>query len=155
ALAEQHVGHCAVCRDEIRSLQNVDSLVQQVFRYRLVEAQVSRVPKRSMGFGLALTGGALAAAAVLALTVLNPKPQPPSPAPIAAKPVEERVVSTEPVLVKGSTSQTAEATRSKPEPARDEVRPQPSSPAPVPPGAPAFAVIDPAGYSTTLASYRG
>ena len=50
-----------------------------------------------------------------------------------------------------------EVTRAKPKPEPQTSIPsqQPAPDSSVPPGAPVFVVIDPAGYSTTLESYRG
>jgi hypothetical protein len=155
ALARTHMDNCAPCREEIRSLRAVDSLVRKHFHRQLAIAQM---PKRRRAAAFVYGGAAgVAAAAFLLIALLRTDPL---PAPAAAGDMQLPQASVpagaapQPAVIK--SIEAAPPERSKPTPATAAAAsPRAPAPAPLPPDAPAFLVTDPAGYSRSLADYRG
>ena len=148
-LALEHVESCADCRREIQSLREIDPLVKQLFDHRMALAHSVQSPHPRRVFALALGGAGVVAAGVLAFALLQkPAPQfltpdlrPPAPPLVSEEPVK-KAPDSQPIL------------RAKPD-AGKTASPQPAPAPVVPADAPDFVVVDPAGYSTTLANYRG
>jgi hypothetical protein len=154
-LATDHLQSCSACRAEVQSLRNVDGLVKQLFKDRLMRAQSSHRVARRLGLPLAFAGAAVAAVLVLSFTLWpqhdmglpQASLQPP------AAPIERTPAPVDAGEVKQPLPPPENRVKPKPAPA-----PSPRPPAPdaqVSAGAPPFVVIDPAGYSTTLETYRG
>src|SRR5690349_8270043 len=68
-LVTDHLQNCSSCRAEVQSLRNVDGLVQQLFKDRLMRARSSHRVARRLGLPFAFAGVAVAAALVLAFTL--------------------------------------------------------------------------------------
>jgi len=154
-LTAEHLETCAACHQETQSLKDVDGLIKQLFDHRLVRARSHRLIRRGLALPLTFAGAGVTLAAVLAFALWTPQDTaPPRVAPLSPPPIAQNSNSTHPPGVKEPS--TAPVTRLKPDEPQRSVSTPPTTPdVPVPRGAPAFVVIDPAGYSTTLESYRG
>src|SRR6266446_5670066 len=154
-LAAEHLEGCAACRQEIQSLQNVDGLVKQLFDYQLARAQSRRLSRRGFALPVAYAAAGVAVAFILAFALWSSQDTaPPQVVQLNPPPVEQTNSTPEPEVKLPGPPEVKRA-KPKPEPQTSISTQQPPSAAPVPPGAPVFVVIDPAGYSTTLESYRG
>ena len=154
-LASEHLNTCLSCKSEVQALRDVDPVVKQVLDFRMAKARTAALaPRRSIGFqiGLAGAGVALAAALVFAVFIRQPSGSGESAAVIA--PTLQSSDSSNTKSVKGDGS--APTGRLKPDAPDQPTSVKPTAPEPIiPEGAPEFAVIDPYGYGTSLADYRG
>src|SRR5262245_8046014 len=158
-LLADHLESCADCRQEIQSLRDIDPLVKQLFRYRLEQSQAARFaqiskPRLAGSLGLAGVGIAVAAALVFALLPQNTTTTPPRIATVTPPPVIEQNAKS----VEAPPNKLPDAPpviHAKPDATPPVAPRKPAAETLVPANAPQFGVIDPAGYSTTLADYRG
>jgi hypothetical protein len=118
-------------------------------------ARQPRVVHRSRVLGIGAAAAAVLAAALL-LLIRTPQPAPVAP-PIAARETSGAEVASTPAPPPVKETQASpEVTRAKPTPDVSPVADQRfKSPPSIPADAPDFRVTDPAGYSHTLADYRG
>jgi hypothetical protein len=152
-LIRTHMESCASCREEAQALNAIDPLVKSHFRRELNIARQPRVVHRSRVLGLGATAAAVLAAALL---LLIRTPQPPLVAPpIAARETGSDVATSTPAPPPVKETQAAEVTRAKPAPDVSPVADQKFTSPALPADAPDFRVTDPAGYTHTLADYRG
>jgi hypothetical protein len=151
--AKAHMETCESCRTESLALNAIDPLIKNYFRRELQIARQPRVINKGRVLGL---GGAVAAVAALLLVFVVRVPQDsPVAAPVLSTPAVAPVAS-EPTPPPIKDQDTPEPVRAKPsaQPAAPlDRRPQATSP--VTASAPDFLVTDPAGYSHSLAEYRG
>ena len=147
-LARAHIEGCAACHGEVQALNAIDPLIKDYFRQQLSTAMA---PKRSR-MSLVYAGAATVAATILlVLVVRTPSTDPgftPSPSQSQVAPSASLETSS---TIKADTP---EGLREKPQPSAP-AQPDRQAAAPVLPNAPDFFVTDPAGYSRTLADFRG
>jgi hypothetical protein len=156
---EEHRNSCSACQRRVTELDaeltQVEPVLRQVLRYRLVQSQRAVMwNSRARVWRLALAGSGVAAVGVLGLTLFLKAPAP--QAPIATNPptVEEPIAAPPVKVVKIETDGTIK--RAKP----DEAPEGGSASTPnagdlITPDGPDFAIIDAAGYSASLETYRG
>jgi hypothetical protein len=151
-LFKSHLESCATCSENVRGLQSIDPLVKKLFRQNLAIAQTGQRRRSPVVLG----GFAAVAAAIIIIVVMRfPTATPVTPAPAAPPAVASTNIPPTPVTPKVPDGQKVE--RAKPDWATAEApKVPPSVPAKVGPDgkAPAFIVMDPAGYSRTLKDYR-
>ena len=153
-LARSHIETCPNCRQQVGSLYAVDPLIKRLFRHDLA---LARAPRRSRAGRISGVAIGAAAVAIVVLAVMLRVPPPQAPVEDVLQPVSSAPAPEPSPIVK--EPDTATSNRTKPEPAAD------NAPASVAPSrqtalapdenAPAFEVIDAAGYSRTLEDYRG
>src|SRR5262245_34552445 len=152
-LARMHIEACVSCRSQVQALRAIDPLIKSHFRRELEVARRPRVLHK--GRVLALTGGAAAAVAALSLLLVIRVPyHAPVIAPIASAPGVAPIASVEtPPPIK--TEEPPEPVRAKPSPAPTASPDHQAPPPAVTADASDFLVTDPAGYSHSIADYRG
>jgi len=151
--AAEHAASCSACARELQSYREIDPLIKQLFKHRMTLAQSPRAVPRGFGLRFAMAGGGLAIAAALAIFALLPDAAPP-PAPLASNPVNPPVSGQEDAL-QNPAEAPAGIERAKPADHAEKGSATPGPETPVRDNAPAFMVIDAAGYATTLENYRG
>jgi len=154
--AQQHIENCGPCGEEVATLNAIDPLVKKYFQDELnrVRQGASRPAKRGR-LVLVTSVALIAAGLVAAVTLRTSQPNPAVPS-TAALPSANSSRPQESLPSVKSTDEGGTLERAKPV---DSI----SNPAPVTAAgaetadnnAPDFMVIDPGGYSRTLADYRG
>lgn len=155
---EEHRNGCSDCQRRVAELDaqltQVEPVLREVLRYRLAQSQRAATWNyRSRVWRLALVGSGVAVAGVLSAALLFKEAAPPPP--IAAQPptLEEPVAA--PPVKTDKVENAGTVQRAKP----DE-KPELGSAATPKAGdvtadGPEFAIIDAAGYSASLETYRG
>lgn len=154
-LASEHLKTCLSCRSEVQALRDVDPLVKEVLRFRMMHALAgAHAPKRSIGFQIGLAGAAVALVGALVFVAflgrsggldgLLPGNQATLRGPDVPNSSDVKVDAAAPDL---------RAKPDAPDPKAPGIQPGPE-PA-ITNNSPAFLVTDPAGYSTNLEDYRG
>ena len=152
-LARAHIDSCAACREEIQGFASIDPLIKQHFRQQLAIARAPRRRSFAVAFGAA---GVSAVAAILMLVVFLRAPETSVPTPTVSQPqMGPLQPAAVPPVIKDNAADELE--RAKPQPALPEkgARAESARSEGVRPDAPEFLVADAAGYSRTLADYRG
>jgi hypothetical protein len=154
-LTAEHLEGCASCRKEVESLRNVDGVIKQLFSYRLSQAQSSPQPsRRRVGFSIAFASAAVAMILVFVFTFRSRPEAPPLPVVQEVQPFPVGPASTPTPPAEVKSTSPGSAARAKDKPATEAAPPAlPAAPAST--SSLPFAVIDPAGYSTTVESYKG
>jgi hypothetical protein len=154
--AQQHIENCGLCGKEVAALNAVDPLVKRYFQSQLNRVQQGSSSTVAKGRLVLVSSAALIAVCLIIFATLrtshsysvNPSQ---GSAQIASSPQPVDIAPS----VKSSDGNTT-GERAKPvESAPDAVAPTGHSIATPDNNAPDFVVIDPAGYSRTLADYRG
>ena len=154
--AQQHIESCGACGKEVASLNAIDPLVKRYFQNELNRVRQGSSRTVARGRLVLVTSAALIAAGLLIVATLRtsqPNLTTRSIAPVPAAnslqpqdaPSSVKTTDTETTLERAkpadstpvAATQTAQAVAARDNPAPD------------------FMVIDPAGYSRTLADYRG
>jgi hypothetical protein len=153
-LARAHIENCASCAKEVAALNLIDPIVKRFFQSELNRAVAPR-PRRALSPSfVGVSAAALISVAIL-LFITLPAPQ---QAPVASAPAVAQQIApapspqAEPVVKSTDTTTVERAKPVEPAPA-DRVPANRSSSAQS--DGPDFQVTDPAGYSRTLADYRG
>jgi hypothetical protein len=156
---DEHRNGCSDCQRKVSELDaeliQVEPVLRQVLRYRLVQSQsVGAWNYRARVWRLALAGSGIAAVGVLGVTLFFRSPVAPPPQIVTQPPTLEEPAAAPPVKTdKVEVAGTVQ--RAKP----DEAPEAGSAPAPragdVTADGPDFAIIDAAGYSASLETYRG
>lgn len=147
-----HVENCASCQGEVQSLRAIDPLVKGHFQRELQLAGRPRVVHS--GRLLGLSASAVTAVVVLMLLFRTPQPGPVVRPAGGPEPTSAVSSTLPPPPIK--TQETGEVERAKPTLESGlPVDRQRETPPPVTAGSPDFLVLDPAGYSHSLAEYRG
>jgi len=152
---QTHLSSCSECRQQKDSFKQIDPLVRGVLQYRLAIAQAAvHNNGRARVFKLAITGaGTLVAALVLVAIGMRFMQEIPAPVVEVQPPAISSPI--EPDGIKKSSSQEQNINLGKP------LDGTPVQPAPQPhlddalANGPDFAIIDAAGYTSTLENYRG
>jgi len=155
-LARTHIESCPRCKEEVAELIAIDPLIKHYFQRELSLARhrrsASAFPRRVIGL---MAAGVAVAAILFALVPSGGGPQ---TQPIAQTPAP--IVQTAPAepldKADGASSERAKPSPAVKDQAEARVNRRPSGSAPaLDSNAPDFVVTDPAGYSRTLADYRG
>jgi hypothetical protein len=153
-LARTHIEGCPECKEEVAALIAIDPLIKNYFQRDLSLARrrsAPAFPRRVIGLSAA---GVAVTAILFALLPRVPQTTPivQTPAPIAQTPPVEPA----PNKADGATSERAKPSTTVKDQSevRGDIRPSDSA-STLDSKAPAFLVTDPAGYSRTLADYRG
>ena len=153
-LARAHIEECAHCRSEIESLEAIDVMVKKYVRHQMAVAHSPA--RRKVAWGYVGAAAAVAIALVMAVS-LRLQPGQTSLPPAPDQSVTAPAPAANPELDKDSESTAT--LRAKPEEAGSAAGAASGGPAAATtmdgPGAPDFVVTDPAGYSRTLADYKG
>jgi len=152
---QNHLSGCAECHRQVQEIQDIDPLVQQVFQHRVAQAgRAARWNTRPRVMRLALAGATVALIGAIGIGfALRPEPVAP-PSAINHK-QEMPPEQSAPGIPKKSNGSIVDPKLGKPgdqQPAA--VASQPTLDAPKA-DAPAFSIIDAAGYSATLETYKG
>ena len=153
-LARGHISGCERCRKEVQSLIAIDPLIKKYFQAQLHRAMN---PRPSHGSAVwrrrAWSGASVAILAAILFAIIPRNPQVDnSPSTIAVQPQVALIAPVESPSVSKNEA-VSEDERAKPSATTGDNAIFPSSePAP---DAPAFLVMDPAGYSRTLDDFRG
>jgi hypothetical protein len=155
-IARAHIENCASCEKEIAALNAIDPIVQRYFQGELNRAVgVSAARSRMLWKRrLALTSGGVLAASVLLAVALRTPPQAPVP-PLPS--IAQEVTGQEaPDAAPPAKTDDSSADRAKPvDRSTGDRTPGAGARSKTDNAAPEFLVTDPAGYSRTLADYRG
>src|SRR5262245_24691941 len=157
-LVTEHLESCAACNQEVQSLRDVDHTLKQLFRHRLAQAQ-SPLRLAHPSRGIAVRFGLPATGLILAVTLgFMLVPREPLPSSSSIKVTSPPTVATTSQTTQVPTIKTPEGSaivRTKPDVPDQRPTLQHAPESAVSKNAPAFVVIDPAGYSTNLSDYRG
>jgi hypothetical protein len=149
--AHVHLANCGACRQTVEGLRSIDPLIKRVFQQDLATA---RLPRRRRSAAVVGVFATATVSLVLLIVLLTPqrfsevRPAQNGPQSAAINPLDSPAVP--------KMDENAAADRAKPENAvdRSAAPAQPSNP-PSQRSAPDFLITDPAGYSRSLADYRG
>jgi len=154
--AISHIESCPHCNQEVEGLRSMDPLVKQLFRTQLAVAAAPRKPRSSFVLGGFATA-AIAAAILWVFVLRAPRPSPP----------QATLDTPQAVTAPAAGPATPEIPKITTPPPAERAKPDittgggyspstlPASPPPATGQAAQFSVTDAAGYSRTLADYKG
>jgi hypothetical protein len=154
--AQQHLNQCRSCKSELDSLEKLDDTLRQVFQHRLSQA-LSQPPTRIRFIPAAVGAATAVTVLVLALTLLSGRDAPSSPATADRSAPEVSVQESVSASAIEGPKNTVEPPIQRAKPGDDSaivLLPRPDLDTARADGAD-FAVIDAAGYSTSLDNYKG
>jgi hypothetical protein len=147
---QDHLAACAECRRQVDSFNEIDSMVRGVFQRRVALAQhAAQTPARPRVLRVAMAGAGLAVAAFLLVIGMKFFEQTPAP-PTAVNPPS--VPDVQPGIKKDDVGERRLAKPDEAVPPGTVVEPAVEH---IGSDAPDFVITDPAGYTTTLETYRG
>ena len=152
--ARAHIESCESCKAETQALFAIDPLIENYFRRELEIARRPQVIHKGRVLGLS-TVAAVVVALLLMILIRNPQAPaalapPGSAANVPAPPTEPPAPT-----IKQNDQTSPQLAKPTPEPAGPSDRLPSISSTPVTSSAQDFLVTDPAGYSHTLADFRG
>jgi len=157
---DAHRASCPECERKFAQadseISQADPVLRQVLRYRIAQSQAAAsMNSRPRVWRLALAGSGLAVAALLAFGVIFREPA--SPPPVAANPPAEATSTPDAVapVKTDKVDDVSDVQRAKPEPGAPSAGAAAPNSVAVGAASPDFAVIDAAGYSASLETYRG
>jgi hypothetical protein len=155
-MARAHIESCSACEREVAALNAIDPLVKGYFQNQVnLAIHASAARQRTLrGRRIAVCSAAVLAASVLLGVVLHSphRSQATQSTPIAQEVVGSQIPESAPQV---KTDDTTDVERAKPVESAPLDRAQPAGARPAIDNKPEFLVTDPAGYSRTLADYRG
>jgi hypothetical protein len=153
--ARAHIESCESCKAETQSLIAIDPVIKSYFRRELEIARRPQVIHKGRVFGLS-TAAVVVVALLLMIVIRTPQP-PAAVAPPSGSVANVPAPPTEPPTptIKQNDQTSPQLAKPTPEPAAAADRVRPISSTPVTSNSPDFLVTDPAGYSHTLADFRG
>jgi hypothetical protein len=157
-IAQSHLENCGSCAKEVAALNAIDPIVKFHFRRELRRAKQSTpaiprtIPKR--GLAAATSAAVLAASILLLIEMRTQRHATVVPAASVAHEVTPTAVPESIPPVKSTDATGIDRTKPVESNAGDRIESRPAISAPDG-NAPEFLVSDPAGYSRTLADYRG